>query len=288
MSRHLAFLLLGPAFLWVTTRGASADDNAAQRRKQARDFHLRAQERAGVLVPMYVYPANIHKHPAYDRLMNLKRQYETVPMWVIVNPASGPGKQVDANYTKAIDRLQGAGCVVLGYVTTSYGKRAETEVRKDVDEWLKLYPRIHGIFFDEMIYEDKEAGAKYQAGLNRYAHDAGCWPTVANPGADTPGRYFAAGAADVIVVHEGNSWPPEERLKGDYFGGHADYPPFTRAVLVHSQPRLDKASLRMVRKYARWVYVTEAPYRPGDPAAANPWDRLSRHLEELIGQLAEK
>ena len=150
-------------------------------------------------------------------------------MWVILNPASGPGKAVDANYTKAIDRLIGAGCVVLGYVTTSYGKRPQADVRNHIDLWLKMYPRIQGIFFDEMIYEDTDAGSNYQAALTRYAHDAGCWPTVANPGADTPGRYFAAGAADLIVVHEGDTWPNEVRLKGDYFGGYSDYPPFSRA-----------------------------------------------------------
>jgi hypothetical protein len=198
------------------------------------------------------------------------------------------GGQVDANYTKAIDRLQGSGCVVLGYVSMSYAKRREADVRKDIDQWLKMYQRIHGIFFDEMVYEDTEAGAKYQAALNQYAHDAGCWPTVANPGADTPSRYFAAGAADVIVVHEGDAWPKEERLKGDYFGGYADYPPFTRGVLLHSQSTLDPDSLRMVRKYARWVYATEAVYRPGDPKTANPWDRLSKHLEEICEQLAAK
>ena len=142
-----------------------------------------------------------------------------------------------------------------------------------------MYPRIQGIFFDEMIYEDTSAGSSYQASLTRYAHDAGCWPTVANPGAETPGRYFAAGAADVIVVHEGDSWPNEARLSGDYFGGYADYPPFTRGVLLYSQAKLDKPALKMVRKYVRWVYVTEAPYNPNDPAAANPWDRLSKHLE---------
>jgi hypothetical protein len=265
-----------------------ADDAACKRRHQAQEFHLRAQERTGLLVPMYIYPANIHKNAAYNSLIDLKRRFETVPMWVIVNPASGPGAQVDANYTKAIDRLQGAGCVVLGYVSTSYGKRREIEVQKDIDQWLKMYPRIHGIFFDEMIYEDTEKGAKHQAALNKYAHDAGCWPTVANPGAETPGRYFAAEAADTIVVHEGASWPKEERLKGDYFGGYSDYPPFTRAVLVHSQPKLDRASLKMVRKYARWVYVTDAEYRPNDPKAANPWNKLPRYLEELCDQLSER
>lgn len=286
------------AVIVARTAVAAPDDSPAgraqRRQQQAREFHRRAQEGTGVLVPMYVYPANIHTNPAYNRLMDLKRQYETVPMWVIVNPASGPGERVDANYTKAIDRLRGAGCVVLGYVTTSDAKRTQAQVQKEIDQWLKLYPGIQGVFFDEMIYDNTEAGAKYQTALNRYAHDAGCWPTVANPGADTPGRYFAgdaasvAAAADVIVVHEGSDWPKEERLKGDNFGGYADYPPFTRGVLLHSQPELDRAALRMVRRYARWVYVTEGVFRPGDPAAANPWDRLSKHLEAICQQLSQK
>jgi len=267
---------------------ANDDAPAARRWQAAQEFHLRAQERTGVLVPMYVYPENVQKNAAYNRLMDVKRQYETVPMWVIVNPASGPGKDVDATYTQAIDRLRGAGCVVLGYVSTSYGKRSAADVRKDVDQWLKLYPHIHGIFFDEMIYEDTDAGAKYQAGLTQYAHDAGCWPTVANPGADTPGRYFAADAADVIIVHEGDAWPAEKRQKGDTTGGYADYPPFTRGVLVHSQATLDKAALRMARKHCRWVYVTEGLDKPGDTKNANPWDRVSKHLEALCEQLCEK
>lgn len=263
-----------------------ADDSPEARRQRAKEFHLRSQERTGVLVPMYVYPANVHTNSVYNRLIDIKRRHETVPMWVIVNPASGPGTQVDANYTKAIDRLIGAGCVVLGYVTTSYGKRPVAEVRKEIDLWRKFYPRTHGIFFDEMIYEDTDAGSKYQASLNRQAAEAGFWPTVANPGTDTPGRYFAADVADVIVVHEGDSWPKEDRLKGDYFGGYSDYPPSTRAVLLHSTPSLDAGALRMVRKYVRWVYVTEDPYRLNDPKADNPWDTLSKHLDMICDQLA--
>ena len=277
------------AFIFFLLLALGADKpSRAARRQKAQKFHLRAQERTGLLVPMYVYPADIHKNRAYNRLIDLKRQYETVPIWVIVNPASGPGKEVDGNYTKAIDRLLGAGCVVLGYVTTSYGKRPAADVQKDIDRWLTMYPRIQGIFFDEMIYEDSAAGSKYQAALSQYAHDAGCWPTVANPGADTPGRYFAADAADVIVIHEGGSLPKEERLKGDYFGGYSDYPPFTRAILIYSQRQIDRAAIRMMRKYVRWIYVTEAEYRQGDPKASNPWDRLSMHLEEMCRQLADK
>ena len=240
-----------------------------------------------MLIPMYVYPDNIHQNAAYNRLMDVKRRYPTVPMWIIINPASGPGNAIDANYTKAIDRLRGAGCVVLGYVSTSYGKRKPTEAQQDIDQWLKSYPQIHGIFFDEMIYEDTDSGVKYQADLTQYAHSAGCWPTVANPGAETPGRYFGAQAADVIIVHEGSDWPAEERLHGDNFGGYSDFPPFTRCVLLHSQAKLDASALSMVKKYCRWVYVTEGEFRPGDPAAANPWDRLSIHLEELCEALCK-
>jgi hypothetical protein len=204
---------------------------------------------------------------------------------VILNPASGPGSEVDANYTKAIDRLRGAGCVVLGYVPTSYAKRAVADVQSDIDLWLKLYPRIQGIFFDEMTYQDRESDAKYQAGLSAYAREAGYWPIVANPGADTPGRYFEQDAADVIVIYEGDTWPLEQRLKGDYFGGYADYPPFTRAVLIHSQSELDQPALQMASKYVRWIYVTDGIFRPNDPTAANPWNRLSSFLDALCQQL---
>ena len=269
--------------------GLRADDAASlERRERARQFHLRAQERTGILLPLYLYPANIHTNDSYNRVMDLKRRFESVPFWVIVNPASGPGEAVDANYTKAIDRLQGAGCVVLGYVTTSYGKRPAAEVEADIDRWLKLYPRTQGIFFDEMTNEDNGASAAYQAGLNRHARKVGCWPTVANPGTDTPGRYFEADAADVIVVHEGDDWPDPNRLKGDYFGGYSDYPPFTRAVLVHSLDKFDPRPLNVVRQHARWVYITNAPYRPKDAQADNPWETVSAYLEQTCEELARR
>ncbi len=243
MSGALSRLLTLMAFLIAPVAALDAEDSPAARRQRSHEFHLRAQQRTGVLVPMYLYPADIHTNPAYNRLMDIKRRFETVPMWVVVNPASGPGKAVDANYSKAIDRLQGAGCMVLGYVTTSYAKRPEADVRKDIDRWLRMYPRIQGIFFDEMGYEDTEAGVGYQANLNRYCARYRLLADGRQPGAETPGRYFAAAAADVIVVHEGDSWPKEERLRGDYFGGYADYPPFTRGVLLYSQAKLDRAGV---------------------------------------------
>jgi Spherulation-specific family 4 len=273
------------AALLIPLQSVAQESAGRERMLAAMEFHLRGQTRTGVLIPLYAYPANVHTNEAFNRVIASKRDHETVPFWVILNPASGPGEQVDANYTKAIDRLQGAGCVILGYVSTSYGKRAGNEVQADIDRWLKLYPKTQGIFFDEMIYEDKADAAEYQAKLNRYAKQKGCWPTVANPGAETPERYFASECADVIVVHESAELPSEDRLKGDYFGGYSDYPPFSRSVLVHSQDKFDAASLQMIRRYVRWIYYTEKPFRANDPKAANPWDGVSQHLESLCEEL---
>lgn len=281
--------LLSSGLLCLLTCPLQAQDAgaAAFRRRESQQFHLRSQQRTGVLVPLYVYPDNIEHNEHYNRLIELRRRFETVPIWVIVNPASGPGEQVDPNYTRAIRRLIGSGCVVLGYVTTSYGKRSEKEVLRDIKRWLALYPDVQGIFFDEMNNADTDVAAEYHAALNRSARDAGCWPTVANPGADTPARYFDAGAADVIIIHEGTSWPAEQRLKGAVPGGYGDYPPFHRGILLHSQPVLDLAELRTARQYVRWIYVTDDVYRPGDPQADNPWDTLSSHLAEMLRLLSE-
>ncbi len=251
-------------------------------------FHLQSVQEMGVLIPLYIYPADIHTNKNFNRVMELKRQYVKVPFWVVLNPASGPGDAEDANYKKAIDRLIGSGCMVLGYVATGYGKKPVADVQRELKAWQRMYPRVQGIFFDEMIYEDNEAGVAHQKQLNSLAHSLGYWPTVGNPGAQTPGRYFVKNAAaDVVVVHEAASWPTEAALHGDYFGGYADYPPATRAILMHSQKTVDPAAIKMARNYTRWIYVTQDTYKANDAAHANPWDELSIHLEAICKTLSQ-
>jgi hypothetical protein len=158
---------------------------------------------------------------------------------------------------------------------------------QDIEQWRKLYPRTQGLFFDEMNYEDTTAAVQQQLTLNDHAHRAGFWPTVANPGAATPERYFAREAADVFVVHESDHWPEMKSLHGDYFGGYADYPPHTRALLLHSQSELDKGQVAKARQFVRWIYVTDDPFRVNDPRADNPWDTVSKHLEALCTELSK-
>ncbi len=263
------------------TKSTEVSVSADERRVDAIRFHALASQGTGLLIPLYQYPANVHTNAAFNRVMELKRRFETVPFWVILNPGTGPGQSVDANYTKAIDRLLGAGCVVLGYVSTEYGKRDKGLVEADLDRWQKLYPRTQGVFFDEMIYEDTDASVQHQSMLSQIANQKGYWPIVSNPGADTPERYFRQRVADVIIVHESEKWPDEERIHGNYFGGYSDYPTHSRGLLVHSMAKIDPTKIEMMSRFAKWIFVTQDQYRINDPKAPNPWDDLSVHIEEL-------
>lgn len=240
----------------------------------------------GILIPLYLYPADIHTNAAWNRLIELKLEFPTVPVCVIVNPASGPGDDRDANYVKAVDRLYGAGIILVGYVSTEYARRPAADVRRDIARWGDLYPRIHGLFLDEMTNDVEDEGAEHiehYAALTRHAHEQGYWPVIANPGAHTPGAYFDAPAADIIVIHEGRTIPDEPALKGDFFGGYADYPPFTRGVLIHSCPEWNADEFARIAKYTRWVYVTDDVY---ETESDNPWDSLSGHMEQMLRALA--
>ena len=78
MYRRLLPVLAVVALSGMPRTRLTADDSPnIRRRHEAQEFHIRAQERTGLLVPMYVYPRDIHKNSAYNRLMDLKHRYET-------------------------------------------------------------------------------------------------------------------------------------------------------------------------------------------------------------------
>lgn len=267
---------------------ARSDDTAGLANNQR--FMALANQPTGLIVPLYQYPADIHRNTAFNRLMDLKKSHPTVPVCVILNPANGPGKtDLDPNYVKAIDRLHGAGIVLLGYVSTHYAQVPLEQVAKDIKLWKMRSPRINGIFLDEMTNEDVAAHVDHYVKATAIAHDAGFWPVFSNPGTPTTEPYFKQAAADVIVVHENEKFPSEESLRGDYFGGYADYPPFTRAVLVHSLKVFDREKFARTRKYVRWIYVThdrfDSQADPNDPKN-NPWDELSDHIDTMFDELS--
>jgi hypothetical protein len=233
--------------------------------------------RLRVLAPAYFYPAEGElKH--WDRLLESPIRADLV---VIVNPASGPGDKEDANYTKIVGRARKAELTLVGYVSTKYGKRPAADVKADVDRWLRLYPGIQGIFFDE-----QNSGADfvdYQADLYDYVRKKKeLRLVVTNPGTVCADGYLKRPAADVCCVFEGAKGFDGLRLPE----GADKLPPSRFAALAYQVGTAEqmRAAVREAVKKAGYVYVT-------DGEGANPWDRLPSYWAEeeaLVRKINEK
>lgn len=248
----------------------------------------------GVMVPFYIYPANVYTNPDVLGLVELIKTYRNVPTCVIINPSNGPGTATDGNYSAAIKMFKAAGATVVGYVSTAYAAtidatRTEAAVKADVDSWALLYANTlpNGIFYDEMPYENVPANVALYKRYNDYAHGKGFQMVVGNPGTNQQEVWFSQKTADVIVCHETGVWPSETDMRGGtassvFAGGHMEYPTSMRAILVYGQASLDSWKLRRFRRFADWIYCTNDVLNP------NPWDSLPPYLSQLYADLADQ
>jgi hypothetical protein len=121
---------------------------------------------------------------------------------VIANPNSGPGVAEDPLYTSAIARVHAAGGKVIGYVSTSYSKRALSAVVKDINRYIAFY-KLDGFFIDEMSSDNVIAHVQYYQSVYNYVK--GLSPNfvvIANPGTNMPEMYASLPTADRFVVFE--------------------------------------------------------------------------------------
>jgi hypothetical protein len=224
------------------------------------------EEPLRLLVPAYFYPAG-EGLKQWDRLID---SASVAPVVAIANPDSGPGKVADANFVEVIDRARKAGVRVIGYVSTRHGQRPLPEVTADVGRWVRFYPRIQGIFFDEQASGANQVD--YYAAL--YEHARKELPgalVVTNPGTLCAEGYLSRPATDVACLAEatkdfGTYRPP----------AWADrYPASRFAALIRGADKAEqmKDLIREMReKKVGWCYVT-------DGTDANPWERLPRYWE---------
>jgi hypothetical protein len=99
-----------------------------------------------------VRPGSVHMIvPAYwdpdQQWQKIIADAPTVGM-IIFNPDNGPGTATKAAYTAAIAQAQAANIIVLGYVSTQYGQRAEADIDADVNGYYQYYSPS-GIYFAE-------------------------------------------------------------------------------------------------------------------------------------------
>jgi hypothetical protein len=52
--------------------------------------------------------------------------------------------------------------------------------------------------------------------------------------------------------------------------------------LIYGAKTFDRDKFRLMKKYTRWVYVTDDTF---DSPQDNPWDTLSTHMEVMFEEL---
>lgn len=222
-----------------------------------------------LLVPAYFYPAG----EGLQTWHKLIAAGTKTPVVAIANPGSGPGTAIDPAYSTIIHEAQAAKVTVIGYVSTSYAKRSATEIKHDLDQWLKFYPTIQGFFFDEQA---SEAGrSDFYLDLTNYARKK--IPeafVVTNPGTTCAEEYFSKNVADTICVIENGAGlekyaPPPWSKK---------YPAERFYGLAYHVQKADgmRTSLHAAaQKHLGYVYVT-------DDKLPNPWDTLPPYWQAEV------
>lgn len=252
----------------VVTEAASGDNLGVKSSQQR------------LAIPSYIYPGGA----GLDLWQRMTDAAPTVGL-VIINPASGPGIAVDANYAAQLTRSQAAGQTVIGYVHTSYGARALADVKADVDGFYAFYPSLDGIFLDEVstdctFVDEAPGGNGYYSELYDYIQaQTGRSFVVINPGVQTNECYVEV--SDVILSFE-NTYATYTAGGYSQPAWVADYHPSRFWHLVHttaSAAEMRNALHLSRQRNAGWVYVTP-------DVMPNPWDDLppeSYWDNELLG-----
>jgi hypothetical protein len=222
-----------------------------------------------LFVPAYFYPAG----QGLTYWDNLLAAADEVPIVAIANPASGPGRRVDPNYVAIFDRAKQTKIKLIGYVSTSYAKRTIAEVQADVDDWIRMYPGIQGIFFDEQTSTAEQV--PYYAALYKYVREEKKLSlVVTNPGTVCDEAYLSQPAADVVCLFENRTPLSADRLpewSGKYAAEHVAVLPYNVQTAEAMRACLQTAAARRVG----YLYVT-------DDSGRNPWDRLPTWWAEEV------
>jgi len=143
-----------------------------------------------LLVPLYEYPDS-----NWDLLIDAASQ---VGIIAIINPNSGPGSSVDSSYTSYMQKFRTAGIEMVGYVHTSYGARAISDVEADISSWASFYPGyLSGIFLDEA--SDSASEISYYTQVYNYVlSKSGYVNSILNPGVIPDSGYLSISSSIVI------------------------------------------------------------------------------------------
>jgi len=228
----------------------------------------------GSIIPLYSWPTDASGDvtPAWRAVARAHQDFPAVAVIPIVNNQNGPGPARDPSWTRGIDLLVAGGCKVAAYVYTEYGQRPLAAVEDDIARWRAWYPSVTALFLDQM---SNTAGQEaWYSAVSAYARAQGFDFVIGNPGASTLPSYV--GTVDTLIIHESTQVP------SSFASWQAGYSANNFATLSYGIPGpLPEPQLTSNKDAVAYQYVTDDGAIPD----ANPWDRLSGHLEVLLSLL---
>ena len=217
----------------------------------------------GLLVPAYFDPEGDPLD--WSRLVAAAK---VVPLTVILNPNSGPGRKQDPLLKSFDNAIRKNGGRVIGYISTSYGNRPLSQVFADINVYLAFYP-LDGFFIDEMTNDSLVSDLNYYASIYHYIKARSPnFTVIGNPGAPTVEGYFTHITADVIIEYEDLE---ATFLCFDPPGWNLKYPASRFGQIVYGAAPADLHEILadMQLLHAGMVYVTDDAGRDG-----NAYERL--------------
>ena len=234
-----------------------------------------------ILIPLYSYPNWYDDNYTWQKLIDLKNRYKECEIIAIVNPNNGVFDSKNSDYERGIKDLINAKIKVVGYVYTSYGSRDKDDVKSNIDAWANIYKSdgVSGIFFDEVSTNKDDLN--YYQDISNYAREKELNFIILNPGITTDQIYIDSNIANIVVSYENdyNSFtnnPPSKYNK-----------PSQNTKLSLLIYEMDKNRVKELAKKARehkfkYIYFTE------DGTDGNPWDSISKYLEDEIKEAINK
>jgi hypothetical protein len=251
-----------------------------------------------LLIPAYFDPG-----PAGAKWKTMCERIRTnlaVAVIIMNPPPNGDFAEDDLppRYKDGMNACLDRGQDVIGYVYTNGGNRGQAVVRSVIDRYYHVFPRIRGIFVDQMANAPVTDPAwsttrAYYRSLYRYVkHKSHTAKVIGNPGvaAATDWQLRKPRAVDIVVDFEGpyiKRVPPDPNPDPDYFIGFkgwtapawvSAWPANRFAHLVYRST--NKATTRAACKasdqtHAGWIFVTADNFDADAPAntpSASPWD----------------
>ncbi len=216
-----------------------------------------------MFIPGYFYPGAL-----WDQAIASASKIEGL----IMNPGNGPGTASNSTYVTYVNKAKQGGLKIYGYVYSSYGARAASEVKADIDRY-KTWYGVTDIFVDEAA--SSATSIPYYQDLANYVHQTSGAKIALNPGTNVDEGYVAF--TDIIMNFEGTFATYQNATFPSWI---TKYPAskFVHMVYATSLTQVDQAVGLSKLRNAGLVYVT-------DDGGTNPWDTLPTYMTSEVSQL---